>query len=167
MTAIGYISGTKEIINASWVSFQHRGAAEFKSSEWSRVQPPLSAKNLPAGLTQVYNVRWNKRIDRHPAKGVEDCTPESISDTDNWLNWNGEEENPTVSKDNEEADSESNIELDNSIKVPESWEQRDGSAAPNVPGLIRPPQWSKKKAEQGFVTFTAMEMRRKKGIKKK
>jgi hypothetical protein len=35
MTAIGYISDTEEIVNASWTNFQHYGAAEFKLSERS------------------------------------------------------------------------------------------------------------------------------------
>ena len=33
MTAIGYISDTEEITNASWSLFQHDGAAAFKLSE--------------------------------------------------------------------------------------------------------------------------------------
>jgi len=46
-------------------------------------------------------------------------------------------------------------------------EQRDGSAAPNVPGLIRPTRKSKRHAEMVFVTINAIETRRKKGVKKK
>ena len=56
MTAIGYISDTEEIVKASWSNFQHDGAAAFKLSEKSPVPPPLSAKDLPGGGTQVMNV---------------------------------------------------------------------------------------------------------------
>jgi len=41
------------------------------------------------------------------------------------------------------------------------------SAAPNVPGLIRPLRQSKKKVEKVLLTVNIMEMRRNKGIKKK
>jgi hypothetical protein len=41
------------------------------------------------------------------------------------------------------------------------------SAAPNVPGLIRPIRQSKKKVEKALVTVNIMETRRNKGIKKK
>jgi len=40
------------------------------------------------------------------------------------------------------------------------------SAAPNVPGLIRPILRSKKKVEKALLTVNIMEMRRNKGIKK-
>jgi hypothetical protein len=43
MTAIGYISDTEEIVNASWSLIQHDGAAACKMSERSRLPPALSA----------------------------------------------------------------------------------------------------------------------------
>jgi hypothetical protein len=49
MTAIGYISDTEEIVNASRTDFQHDGAAAFKLSERSPQPPPLSAKDLLGG----------------------------------------------------------------------------------------------------------------------
>ena len=49
MTAVGYISDTKEIIKASWSNCQHDGAAAFKLSERSPLPPALSAKDLPGG----------------------------------------------------------------------------------------------------------------------
>jgi hypothetical protein len=49
MTAIGYISDSKEIVNASWTNFQHNGAAAFKLSERSPQPPALSAKDLLGG----------------------------------------------------------------------------------------------------------------------
>ena len=54
MTAIGYISDTEEIVKASWSLFQHDGAAAFKLSEISPLPLPLSGKDLPGGLTQIF-----------------------------------------------------------------------------------------------------------------
>jgi hypothetical protein len=99
MTAVGYISDTEEIVIASWSNFHHDGAAAFKLSEKSPEPPALSAKYLPGGRTQVLNVRRIKRIDRHPADSNEDSSPESISDTENWLNWNGDLDNLNDSED--------------------------------------------------------------------
>jgi len=108
-----------------------------------------------------------KQIDRHPAESDEDCSPESISDTENWLNWNGDLDNPNDSEDDWEADNESDMELHNGIEDSETLEQRNVSAALNVPGLIRPIQRSKKKVEKMLMTVNIMETRRNKGIKKK
>jgi hypothetical protein len=49
MTAVGYISDTKQIVKASWSLFQHDGPAAFKLSEKSPVPPALSGKDLPGG----------------------------------------------------------------------------------------------------------------------
>jgi len=113
------------------------------------------------------NVRRIKRIDRHPAESDEDSSPESISDTENWPNWNGDLDNPNESEDNWEADNESNMELDNGSEISETPEQRNVSAAPNVSGLIRPIRRTKKKVEKAMMTVNIMETRRNKGIKKK
>jgi len=59
------------------------------------------------------NVRRIKQIDHHPAESDKDSSPESISDTKNWLNWNGGLDNPNDSEDDWEADNESDIELEN------------------------------------------------------
>jgi len=102
------------------------------------VPPALSAKDLPGRRTQVLNVRRIKRIHRHPPKSDEDSSPESISDIKHWLNWNGDLDNPNDSEDDWEPDDESDMELHNDIEDSETTEQRNVSAAPNVPGLIRP-----------------------------
>jgi len=167
MTAIGYISDTEEIIEESWSNFHHDGAAAFKLSEKSPVPPALSAKNLPGGRTQVLNVRRIKRIDRHPAESDDDSSPESIIDTENWVNWNGDLDNPNDSEDDWEADNESDMELDNGSEVSETLEVQNVSAAPNVPGLIRPIRHSKKKVEMALVTVNILEMRRNKGMNTK
>jgi len=167
MTAVGYISDTEEIVNASCRNFQHDGAAAFKLSERSPQPPALSAKDLLGGRTRILNVRRIKKIDRHPAESDEDSAPESISDTENWLDWNGDLDNPNVSKDDWEADDESDLEQDNVIEDSETRAQRDVSAAQNVPRLIWPTRKSKRQAEKVIVTVSAMEKRRNEGNKKR
>jgi hypothetical protein len=121
MTAVGYISDTEEIVNASWSNVHHDGAAAFKSSEKSPVPPALSAKDLPGGQTQVLDVRQFKQIDCHAAESHEDNSPESMSDTENWLYWNRHLDNPNDSEDDWEADNESDMELDNGSEVSAPW----------------------------------------------
>ena len=113
------------------------------------------------------NVHRIKQIDRHPAESDQDRSPESISDTENWLNWNGDLDNPNDSKDDWEADNESDTDQDNGSEVSPTLEVRNVSAAPNVLGLIRPIRQSKKKVEKALLTVNIMETRRNKGIKKK
>jgi len=76
-------------------------------------------------------------------------------------------DNPNASEDDWEAANESDTEQDNGIEVSQTLEVRNVSAAPNVPGLIRPIRQSKKKVEKVLVTVNIMETRRNKGIKKK
>jgi len=137
MTAIGYISDTEVIVKASWSNFQHDGAAAFKLSEKSPVPPAVSAKDLPVGRTQVWNVRRMKQIDRHPAESDQDSSPQSNRDLDY----------PNDSEDDWDADNELDMELDNSSEDSETPEWQNVSAALNVPGLIRPIQRSNNKVE--------------------
>jgi len=167
MTAVGYISDMEEIVKASWSLFQHDGVAAFKMSERSPLPPALSAKNLPCGRTQILNVCRIWRINRHPVESDEGSAPESLSDTEDWLNWNGDLHNPNVSEDDCAPEIESDIEHDNNIVDPQCPEQRDVSATPNVPRLIRPTRKSKRQAEKVLVTVNAMETRRTKGVKGK
>jgi len=76
-------------------------------------------------------------------------------------------DNPNDSKDVWEADNESEMELDNNSEDAEPPKQGNVIAAPNVPKLIWPIQWSKKKAEKALITLDIMEKRRNTGIKKK
>jgi hypothetical protein len=76
-------------------------------------------------------------------------------------------DNPNDSEDNWEADNESAMELDNGSEESETPELQSVSAAPNVPGLIRPILRSKKKVEKTLLTVNILEMRRNKGIKQK
>jgi len=166
MTAVGYISDTEEMVKGYCSNFQRDGAAAFDLSEQSPVPPALSAMDLTGGRMQILNVRRIQRIDHHPAQSDEDSSPESISATENWLNWNGDFDNPNDSKDDWQADNESDTDLDNGSEDSETPEQRNVSAEPNVPGLIRPIQRSTEKVEMALMTFNIMEMSRNKGIKK-
>jgi len=96
-----------------------------------------------------------------------DSAPESISDTDDWLNWNGDLDNLNDGEKDCEADDESDTEPNTGIEDPECPEQQDVSAAPNVPRLVLPTLKLKRQAEKVFVTVNAVEMRRYKGGKKK
>jgi len=148
MITVGYISDTEEIIKASWSLFQHDGAAAFSLSERSPLPPAVSAQDLPGGRTQILNGRRIWRINIHPVESDEDSTPESISDTDDWLNWKGDFDIPNDSEDDCAADDESDIEQNNGIEDSECPEQPDVSAAPDVPGLVQPTRKSKRQAEK-------------------
>jgi len=167
MTAVRNISDTEEIIKASWSLFQHDGAAAFKLSERSPLPPGLSAKDLPGGQTQTLNVCRIRGINHHPVESDDDRTSESISDTENWLNWNGNLDSPNDSEDNYAADDETHLEHNKGIKDPECPEQQDVSAGPNVPGLVRPTRKLKRNANKALVTVDAVETRRNHGVKKK
>jgi len=167
MIAVGYIVDAGAIIKASWSLFRHDCKAAFKLSEWSPLPPPLSAKDFPGGRTQILNVRQIQRINCHLVESDENSTPETISYTEDWLHWNGNLDNPNDSEDNCPVDTEYGIVQDNRIKDPNSPEQQDVSAPPNVPGLIWPTQRSKRQAEKVSMMVNAIETRRKKGVKKK
>jgi hypothetical protein len=129
--------------------------------------PAWSAKDLPGGQTQILNVRRIRRINRNPVETDDDSARESISDTDDWLNWNRDFQKPNDSADDCTADDESDIEPTNGIEDPECPEQQDVSAAPNVLGLVRPIRKSKRQAEKVLVTVNAAETRRNHRAKKK
>jgi hypothetical protein len=166
MTTIGYILDTEEIVKASCSLFQHHGEAAFKLSERSPLPPALSAKDLPGGRTQILNVRQIRKINCYPVESDEDSAPESISDTEDWLNWTGDLHNPNDSEEDCAAADESDIEHNNGIEDPECPEQQNVSAAPNVPGLVWPTRKSKRQADKVVVTVNAVETRRNEGGKK-
>jgi hypothetical protein len=136
-------------------------------SKSSTLPPPLSAKDLTGGRTQILNVRLTRKINRHQVETDEDSAPEIISETADWLHWNEHLDNPYDSEDDCMADVEFDMDQDNSSKDPESPERQDVSAAPNVHRLIRPIQKSKRQAEQVLVTVNEMETSRNNGVKKK
>jgi len=167
MTAVGYISGTEEIINVSWSNFQHDGMAAFELLERSPLPPALSAKDLPGGRTQMVNILSIRGINQDPGESDEDSAPKSILDTKNLLHWDGDLDNPMNTEDDWEANTESDIELDKGNNDPETPELQDVNARPIVPGLIQPTQRSKKTAETVLMMVSTMEMRRNMGNKKK
>jgi len=124
MRAVEYISDTEEIIKASWSNFRHDGVAAFSLSEWSPLPPGLSATGLPAGWTQVSHIPWIRRIRHHPGESDKDWAPESISNTENWLNCNSHFNNQNESEDDCKADDESDIKPCNGTKAGQSPEHR-------------------------------------------
>jgi len=167
ITAVGYISDTEVIVKPSRSNIQHDGPAALKLSERSPVPPSLSAKNLCGGQSQVVNVRWITRGDRHAVESAEVDAPEIISDTENWLRWNGNLDIPNRSEDKSEADNESDMELDSGLGDWETPDQLNGSAPPNVPRVI-PVTWtSTTKSEKVMMMVNTMEMRRNKGNRNK
>jgi len=138
MTAVGYILDTEDTVKAYWSLLQHDVAAALKLSERSLLPPALSAKNLWGGRIQILHIQQLRWFDCHPVEWGEDCACESSSETENWLNWNAGVDNWNGSEDDCMVDVESDIEEGNTCKDPETTEQQDVSAAPNVPGLIWP-----------------------------
>jgi hypothetical protein len=65
------------------------------------------------------------------------------------------------------VDNESEIEHNSCIEDPQCPEQLDGSAMPNVSGLVRPTRKSKRQAKKVLTMVNAVEMWRNKGGKKK
>jgi hypothetical protein len=140
ISTVGYISDTKVIAKASWSLFQHDGAAALNWAERTPLPLTLSAKDLPGRQAQILNVHQIQRINCHPVNSDEVSTPEGISGAEYWLNCNGDLGNSNDSEDDCAAEVESDMEQDNIIEDPESLQQRDLSAVPNVPGLIWPTQ---------------------------
>jgi len=166
MTAIGCISDTEEIVKASWSNIQHDGAAAFKLPDRLPLPPALSAKDLPGGQTQVLNVCRIRTIDHHATESDEDSATESISDTENWVNWNGDSENPNDSEDDWEADNESDIAPGNGIEDLASEWWRNVTYALNVLWSIHLTWRSTKPAETVSMMVNAMDTRRNIGTKK-
>jgi len=167
MSGVEYISDTEVVVKASRSLFQSDDAAAFILSERSPFSPGLSAKEHPGWWTQILNVRRMQRINRHPVKSDKVNAPESILDNENWLNWNGDLDNPNDSEDDCTADEESDIEHNNGIEDPECPEQQDVGAAPDLHGFVRPTRKSTRQAEKVLVTVNAVETRRNKEMKTK
>ena len=78
----------------------------------------MSAKELHGGQTQILNVRRIRRINRLSVESDQDSPTETISDTDDWLDWNGDLDNPNYSEEDCAADDESDIEHNIYIEHP-------------------------------------------------
>jgi len=166
MTAVGYISDTEKIVKAYWSLFRHAAAAAFKLSKRFHLPPALSVKDLLRGRTQILNVCRIWRFICHPVEIDEDSAPESILDTEDWLIWNGDLENPNDREDDCAADNESDTKHNNVIEDPECPEQQNLSGAPNVPRLVRPTRKSRRQGEKVLVMVNAIDNRRNIGVKK-
>jgi hypothetical protein len=88
-------------------------------------------------------------------------------DTNDWLNWNGDLENPNDSEDDCAADDESDLESNTGIEDPECPEQLYVTAEPNVPGLVGRTLKSQRPAEIVLLTVNAVKTQRNNGGKKK
>jgi hypothetical protein len=62
VTAVGYISDSEEIVNASWTNFRHDCTAALKLLERSLQPPAMSAKDLLGGRSQILNVCQIKQM---------------------------------------------------------------------------------------------------------
>jgi len=105
--------------------------------ERSPLPPAFSAIDLPGGRTQILNFRRIRRIHCHPGESHGATAPESISDSNDWLNWNGDLDNPNDSTEDCAVDDESVIEHNNGIDDLECLEQQNLSATQNVPGFVQ------------------------------
>jgi hypothetical protein len=131
------------------------------------VPPALSAKDIPGGRTPILIIRQIKQINRYPAESDDDNSPESMSDTEIWLTWNGDLDNRNESKDNWEAENESDMELDHGSEDSETLEQQNVRAALNVPRVTQPIRRRMKKVEKASMTVNIMETSTNTEIKKK
>lgn len=82
------------IVKECWSLSPHEGAAAFGSFERSPLPRALPAKDLTGGRTQKLNVRQHRRIHCGPGTSDEDSAQESIVDTENYLQWNRERDDP-------------------------------------------------------------------------
>jgi hypothetical protein len=166
MAAAGYISDTEVIVKSSWSNIQHHGFAAFKSSERSPGPPALSVSDFPPGQTRILNVCQIKPMEHYPAISDEESSPESISDTRNWLNWNEAFDNSNNSEADWETGNEADLDLANGSEKSETPQQRNLSAAPTVRGLVWPIQLLKKRVENALMTVNIVQARRTVVIKK-
>ena len=166
MTAVGYIPDMEEIVKASWSRSHHAGVASFKMSERSPLPPALSGRDLHGGRTLIFNVCQIERFNHHPVESDQDWAPERISDTEDWVNWNDDFENPNDSEEDCVANDESDPELNTSIEDPECPEQENVNAMRNVRGLVQPTCKSKRPAEMVLVKVNAIETRTNVEVKK-
>jgi hypothetical protein len=88
----------------------------------------------------------------YPVESEKHSTPESMLNTEDWLNGIGELDNPSNSQDNYAPDSESKIEHNKFIDNLECPEQQDVIATQTPPGLVWLTQKSKTEDEKVFVT---------------
>jgi hypothetical protein len=82
------------------------------------------------------NIHHIPKINHHEVE-INNCsTPDSISDIEDRLNWNGDLDNLNDSEEDCAADDDSDIKHNICIEDPECPEQQDVSATQNVTGLV-------------------------------
>jgi hypothetical protein len=122
----------EEIVQASWSFFEHDGVAAFKLSERSPLPPAVSVMYLPGGQAQILNIHRIRSISRHPVESDADHPPETISDTKDWVNWNGNLDNPNDSISNKCSVCQKHP------AVPDSSDSSDGTLYPLTEDYILP-----------------------------
>lgn len=127
--------------------------------------PPLSAKALRAERIQVFNVRPIKRIDRDPTVTDEDSAPESVLDTEYWLDRNGDFNILNRREHEWDVDNKSEIVLEHGIRHSETSDHWDVRATLNVAGFVWPIRRSTNKADNVLVAVGTMDARRSTAIK--
>lgn len=126
----------------------------------------FTSKGPPCRANPIINFRQIKTVDFHPGRSDKNSATENISDTNNWLCWSADFNGPYASEDDWDADSDSNMELDNGCENVETTEHRHTSVAPSVTGLIQPNKLWNEQAVKVLMIVNTMEMRRHKEIKK-
>jgi hypothetical protein len=76
----------------------------------------VSAHDLAGRQTWVLNVHQIAKIDFDPVESDEDSAPETIWDTEGWLNCNGDFHNPNQKVDNCKAEVELYMEPDHGME---------------------------------------------------
>jgi len=105
------------------------------------------------------------RINRHPLENDENCATERIPDTEEWLNWIGDLDDPNDSEKNCGPNVESDLEQGNGTDHLDGLENRDVSSVPNAPRLICHRQQSKRPAEEMSITVNAIKLKKNKAVK--
>jgi hypothetical protein len=144
MTAMGFISDTEETVNEGWSSFKHDGVAAFKASERTCGLPAsLPQTELPDGRTQILNVRRIRRINRSALESDQESTSDMDTDSEDWLNWDGDVDDLTNDEsEHSAAETSENDSLeqcsDFGESLPDGTENIRRPPALFVPGLVHP-----------------------------
>lgn len=166
MTAIWYNSNSEAIDKASWSTIPLDGLAEFKLLERLPLPRAWFPVDFARGWTQVSNVHRPKTIVHHRAESDWHCTPDSICDTNNWLDWTAYVDNPSLSQDDQVENNKSDVELDPGILDLKRPSQQNLCVPLNVPRLIWLTWRFQKKAANGIMIVSALETRRNMGYNK-
>jgi len=163
--SVGYILDMEAIVRASWSHLPSWWCGCIYIVRMISFATAFVCEESPWRINSCSKCPPNPKNQLASIPSDEDSAPESILDTEDWINWNGDLDNPNDGKDDCMADVESELEQDNSIGDPECPEQQDVSTAPNVSGLIQPTEKSKRQAANVLIMVNTIETRRNKGVK--